>query len=230
LLKQDEPALIERGREVAAANHIYLGMTLMTVNPGQPKPVENKLVMITPAGEVAWQYHKTRLTPSFEMTYEVKGDGQLRSLDTPYGRLSGLICFDADFPRFVAQEGSRVHADMVIDPSGDWLAIDPIHTQMASFRAIEQGFNMVRQTRTGLSAAYDYQGHRLAAMDHFKTTDHTLISLVPVRGTRTIYSRLGDWFAWLCIAGFAAIVLETRRRAPAKMAQRPSGEGGRFAR
>jgi len=32
---------------------------------------------------------------------------------------------------------------MMLDPSKDWLAIDPWHTQMSSFRAIEQGFNLI---------------------------------------------------------------------------------------
>jgi apolipoprotein N-acyltransferase len=33
---------------------------------------------------------------------------------------------------------------MLLDPSNDWPAIDPWHTQMASFRAIEQGVILVR--------------------------------------------------------------------------------------
>jgi apolipoprotein N-acyltransferase len=76
---------------------------------------------------------------------------------------------------------------------------------MASFRAIEQGFNLVRHTSHGLSAAYDYQGRRLAAMDHYLAVDHTLISQVPIKGIRTIYSRLGDWFAWVCMVGVVVL-------------------------
>jgi apolipoprotein N-acyltransferase len=36
---------------------------------------------------------------------------------------------------------------------------------MAQFRAIEQGFKLVRQANKGFSAAFDYQGRTLAAMD-----------------------------------------------------------------
>jgi predicted amidohydrolase len=32
-------------------------------------------------------------------------DGKLHALDTPYGRLSSVICYDADFPRLLAQAG-----------------------------------------------------------------------------------------------------------------------------
>jgi apolipoprotein N-acyltransferase len=138
----------------------------------------------------------------------VLGDGKLRALDTPYGRLSSIICFDGDFPQLLAQAGA-LRVDVMLDPSNDWRAIDPWHTQMASFRAIEQGFNLIRQTSFGLSAAYDYQGRRLAAMDHYQTTDYAMISELPTKGVRTICSRLGDWFAWLCAAGLASLIVRS---------------------
>jgi apolipoprotein N-acyltransferase len=211
VLKQDEAALIGRGRELAARYQIYLGMALATWNIGQHPPLENKLVLIKPDGQVAWEYFKARPVPGGEAAMSITRDGKLLSLDTPYGRLSAVICFDADFPQLLAQAGA-LGADVVLDPSNDWRAIDPWHTQMASFRAIEQGFNLVRHTSQGLAAAYDYQGHRLAAMDHYKAADQTLVSQVPTKGARTIYSRLGDWFAWLCMVGLVGLVIAGWRR------------------
>jgi apolipoprotein N-acyltransferase len=128
----------------------------------------------------------------------VKSDGRLRQLDTPYGRLAAAICYDTDFPRFMAQAGAH-RPDVVLSPAGDWRAIDPRHTEIASYRAIEQGFNLFRQSNGGLSAPYDYQGRRLASMDEYQSADLTLLAQIPTRGTATIYSRLGDWFAWLCV-------------------------------
>jgi apolipoprotein N-acyltransferase len=206
VLKEDEPTLIARGRELAAKYQIYLGMALATWHRGgQNPPLENKMVLIKPDGEVAWQYNKVYPVPGGEAALQIRGDGKLREVDTPYGRLSSVICFDADFPQLLAQAGA-LGADVVLDPSGDWREIDPWHTQMASFRAIEQGFNLVRQTKDGLSATYDYQGHRLAAMDHYQTTDYVMISEVPTKGVRTVYSRLGDWFAWVCAAGLLLLI------------------------
>jgi len=132
-------------------------------------------------------------------------------LDTPYGRVSSIICFDGDFPQLLAQAGA-LRADVMLDPSNDWRAIDPWHTQMVSFRAIEQGFNLIRQTSQGLSAAFDYQGRRLAAMDHYQTTDYAMVSQVPTRGVRTIYSRLGDWFASVCLVGLVLLTVLSLRR------------------
>ncbi len=94
----------------------------------------------------------------------------------------------------------------LLAPSNDWREIDPWHTQMATFRAMEQGFSLVRHTSRGLSAAVDYQGRVLAAMDHFQATDRVMISQVPIQGMRTIYWQVGDLFAWLCLLGILAMV------------------------
>jgi apolipoprotein N-acyltransferase len=205
VMKEDEATLIARGRELAAKYQIYLGMALATWHQGKNPPLENKLVLIKPDGQVSWEYNKARPVPGGEAAMQIRGDGKLRALDTQFGRLSSIICFDGDFPQLLAQAGA-LGADVVLDPSNDWRAIDPWHTQMASFRAIEQGVNLIRHTSQGLSAAFDYQGRRLAAMDHYQTSDYVMISEVPTKGVRTVYSRLGDWFAWVCVAALLLLV------------------------
>lgn len=215
ILKEDEAVLLAHGAELAAKNHAYLGMALGVLHTKETPSVENKLVLIRPNGQTAWEYNKARPVPGPEAEIQIKGDGKLRGLDTPYGRLSSVICFDGDFPQLLAQAGG-LGTDVMLDPSNDWGAIDPWHTQMASFRAIEQGFNLIRQTSSGLSAAFDYQGRRLAAMDHYQTADHVMISQVPTRGVRTIYARLGDWFAWACLAALVWLTILAFRQKRAR--------------
>ena len=209
VLKEDEASLVERGAALAAKYQIYLGMALATLNRGQALPLENKIVLIQPSGQVAWEYYKAHPVPE-DAAISLTKDDKLRSLDTPYGRLSSVICFDADFPQFVAQAG-KIRTDILLDPSLDWRAIDPMHTYTASFRAIEQGLNLVRQTDHGLSAAFDYQGRPLASADHFQTVDHVMISQVPTQGVRTVYSRLGDWFAWVSLAALLLLCRQSFR-------------------
>ena len=145
-------------------------------------------------------------------------DGKLRILDTPFGRLSAAICFDADFPQTLRQAG-LLNTDIVLNPSNEWAAIDPWHTQMASLRAIEEGASIVHQASHGLSAAFDYQGNRLAAVDYFRSGAGTMIADVPTRGVRTLYSRLGDWFAWACIAALVLLVVTGLARGRTRPAQ-----------
>ena len=211
VLQQDEPALLRRGQALAAQYHVYLGMTLSSWTPGQARPLQNKLVLIDPSGKTVWQYLKAHPTPGPESALSVPSDGKLRFLDSHYGRIGAAICYDMDFPRLIVHAGTHL-TGILLSPASDWRGIDPRHTEMASFRAIEEGFNLVRQANAGLSAAYDYQGHRLAAVDAYTSPNAALIAEVPTQGTLTLYSILGDWFAYLCIAALLALATLAWRR------------------
>ena len=209
--KEGEPAFIERGKQLAQQEQIYLEMsysailhTDLTLLP-ENKMWENKVVFITPSGDVLPQYRKTILVPGLEAMLAVKGNDDAPMINTPYGRLSALICYDNDFPSFVREKVGKAGADLLIDPSGDWEDIDPYHTNMVAFRAVENGFSVMRVTYQGLSAAYDYQGRTLATMDYFRTDDKILTAQVPEKGMTTTYTKIGDVFAWLCVVGFITI-------------------------
>jgi apolipoprotein N-acyltransferase len=206
VLQPDELEFLHRGQALAAQYRLYLGMTLSSWTPGQARPLQNKLVLIDPSGNIVWQYLKARPTPGPESALSVPSDGNLRFLDSHYGRISTAICYDMDFPQLIAQAGTH-RTSILLSPASDWRGIDPRHTEMASFRAIEQGFNLVRQANAGLSAAYDYQGHRVAAVDAYTSPNAALIAEVPTQGTRTIYSVMGDWFAYLSIAALLLLTM-----------------------
>jgi apolipoprotein N-acyltransferase len=205
VLKTDEPALIARGQSLARTHGIYLGMAMGTIDPTASRWLDNKLVLVTPDGDVAWEYRKARPVPGGEMAHSAPSDGRLRTLNTPWGRVAGAICFDMDFPDLLVQAG-RAGAQMVLVPASDWPEIDPWHAEMASFRAVEEGFSMVRQTRNGLSLAVDYQGHVLAHEDDLESADHVMVTQVPVRGAATPYALWGDAFAWLATAATVAFL------------------------
>ncbi len=203
LLEEDEEAFIERGRELARQEEIYLAMGLMVQPRVQPATYRtNKVILIDPSGSIKFEYLKAHPVPG---DIDVPGDGLVPTLDTPYGRIASVICFDLDFPSIGRQAG-RAGVDLMLVPADDWKAIDPLHTYMATFQAIANGFSMIRSTGEGLSAAVDYQGRVLAAMDDFTTEEVVMIADVPMEGVTTIYSRIGDLFAWLSVMGFVAIV------------------------
>ncbi len=211
VLRQNELAFLKRGETLAAQHRLYLGMTLSSWSPGQARPLQNKLVLIEPSGNIVWQYLKAHPTPGPESALSVASDGRLRFFDSSDGRISAAICYDMDFPRLIAQAGSH-RTDILLSPASDWSGIDPRHTQIASFRAIEEGFNLVRQANAGLAAAYDYQGHTLAAVDAYTSPNAALVAEVPTAGTFTLYSILGDWFAYLCLAALLALAALAWRR------------------
>jgi apolipoprotein N-acyltransferase len=140
------------------------------------------------------------------------GDNQVALVTTTEGRMAGAICYDGDFPEFIRQAGIG-GADLLIIPANDWKDIKYLHFQMQVFRAIENGVPLVRAAASGVSAAVDNWGRVRGLSDYFAPGDRTLITHVPIGGFRTLYSRTGDLFAWLCVAGLVLVLGDVLRLA-----------------
>ncbi|UCG60896.1 MAG: hypothetical protein JSV52_11275 [Candidatus Zixiibacteriota bacterium] len=209
----DENAFVEPGRELARKENIYLGMAFSTVarnergdpaGPGEPAtPPENKITMIEPSGDLAWQYAKANPIPDEGI---LPGDEEIYNQMTPYGRIGSVICFDLDFPNYIRQAGSD-DVDILLAPSESWREICPLSAYLTAFRAVENGFSLVRSTGDGLSIAVDYYGQMRSNVDYFTTDDRIMITDVPTSGVPTLYSIIGDLFAWLSLAAFVVIAL-----------------------
>ena len=47
----------------------------------------------------------------------------------------------------------------------------------------------------------------MASKDYFAASHEIMYSDVPIRGKKTIYTIVGDAFAWLCVLGFLAFIV-----------------------
>lgn len=204
VFRSDEPSFLEQGRRLARQNGIYLFMSLATMSPGD-RLVENKVVAIDAEGRIRDVYLKSHPTPG-EMSRP--GDGRIGWMDTPYGRIAWAICYDFDYPELIRQAG-RVGADILIDPSWENAGMTPLHTQMATFRAIENGAALFRPVNGGLGMAVDAYGRVLGTLDHFTTgtPDKVLVADLRTKGVATLYPAVGDAFGWLCGGGLALLAL-----------------------
>ena len=179
--------LLAEAAEVAIEKNIYL-----LVASSQPYEL-NETHMIDPEGEIVWSYQKNHPVPYAEPV--PPGSSAVPVVDTPFGRIASIICFDGDFPYL-----SRVNADIMLIPGYDRPNIGRVHTlKMTSARAVENGFAMFRQDFDGYSAAFDHQGRILAGQDTTGQGAFMMMADVPIRGSRTFYNIAGDVFAWLCI-------------------------------
>jgi apolipoprotein N-acyltransferase len=215
---EDKDAVIDRARSVARTEGIYLQIGVVWLLPVQRSPfVEIRAIMFDPSGATVWDYLKTTEALS---DGNVRGPGIVPTVDTPYGRLATVICFDASFPTLIRQAG-RADVDILLVPSSDWEPVTDALNQQVVLRAVENGVSVVRTARQGTSLAVDYQGRVLGQdASWFRadpaTTEHTLTVAVPTRGARTPYALLfGDVLGWLSIAGllWTATVIILRRRA-----------------
>ncbi|MFC5045549.1 nitrilase-related carbon-nitrogen hydrolase [Aquimarina hainanensis] len=213
VLKEDELSLYVTASEIAKKQDIYLGIAIGVIDQHESKPYENKFVLFTPNGHKAIDYWKGIPVPGFEASISNNKQVGIQKTETPYGTIGAAICFDMDFPHFLKQaKGS----DILLAPSNDWKAIDPIHTKMAKFRAIEQGFNLIRQTSNGLSAGFDYTGKTISEMDYFQDKGKILITQLPTKGVTTIYSVIGDLFIVGCLTSFILISIVFKTQSPEK--------------
>jgi len=215
VFKEDETTFLERAKRLAAEEQIYLLIGMGAVHLGVPRPLENKAVLVNPSGEIEFSYLKSRLVPGGEARVSNPGNGRLPISNTQYGRMAAAICYDMDFPQLIQQVG-RAEADVLLAPANDWKTIKHLHLRMAIFRAIENGVSMIRATKSGLSGAVDAFGRTLAVTDLFSPGAQIMIAQVPFTRVRTIYARVGDLFAWFCIASLfitiAAALLDSRKR------------------
>jgi len=198
VFKEDERALLDRAAAVARDEGIYLELGMIFILPTTGSPTnENRSILIDPTGAIRWDYHKATTVPG---DGNARGPADLPVVDTPYGRLSVAICFDADFPWLVRQAG-RAGVDILLVPSSDWGPVGPVHADMAVVRAIENGVSILRPTRKGTSVAVDPQGRTLARTDYFTGDDQTMMAALPTAGGSALYPVVGDLVGWASVIG-----------------------------
>jgi apolipoprotein N-acyltransferase len=211
----DEHAFLERARRLAREERIYLVFPLIVTQADvaqRPEPgvaEVNKSVMVTPDGEIAYQYVKHNLLIGPESERAVRGPRVIDAIDTPYGKLSSVICLDMEYPDFMRLAGEQ-GVDIMLSGAIDGTPATnghPLHSTMASYRAIEAGFSLARGGYYGANIAVDYQGHVLGVSGYWTAGDRTVVAHLPVQGTRTLYTTLGDLFPWLCIASLVMLAV-----------------------
>jgi apolipoprotein N-acyltransferase len=218
ILEEDEPAVLAQAQAVAREEKVYLQLALQPILRSQQYPfAENRAVMIDPAGNEIWDYRKAFPIPFAESNEYGGGPAIVPFADTPYGRLAGVICYDADFVPYMRQAG-LASAGLLLAPANDWQAIEDDHAHIAVYRAVENGFAMMRPSAKGVSLAVDAQGRELAQGGYYTTDRLDIVAMMPVQALPTLYSRIGDLFAYASV--IAAIALTVLAFAPGRLRQR----------
>jgi len=198
--EDDEAAFIEQGREFAMQEKVYLLMGMYMLSEGRTVD-ENKAILITPSGQVS-EYLKSYVVPGDN---HIVGDRKILIQESDYGKLGTIICQDTHVIPFVRQAG-KANVDIMLIPNHNYESVTPYIQRMPIFKAIENGFSMVRADYHGLSNAVDYHGNVLAELNDFTTEETIMIADIPTKGIKTIYSQIGDFFAWFCVLGFLIMI------------------------
>jgi len=215
VMERDMEDFIARAGRVAKEEGIYLIAGVGEIKRSEGERHELKSLTFNPDGALQDVYLKTVQVPGWEAKAFKSGDG-VHVVDTRYGSMGMAICFDADYPAVIREAGKQ-GADFLILPSNEWDDLDPIHTHMAMFRAVENGFSLLRHTSGSYSLAVDHQGRPLGGMHHATTPSRSFVAELHTEGRGpTVYTTFGDWFAWangaMSIAMLGVLFRKNQRR------------------
>jgi apolipoprotein N-acyltransferase len=199
------------------ANSVIAGVVDWKPGPGRTLEPYNTAVLVDSAGRRVFSYDKIELVPFGEfvpwrrwlifantITAEV-GDfhrgsefsvGQL-----PGGSFSVFICYESVIPdeirRFV-KRGARLLINLSNDGWFGHSAALEQHLAQARVRAVENRRWLLRATNTGLTVSIGPYGRIVAALP----PDRRAVLFAPYafREDLTLYTRFGDWLAYLSIA------------------------------
>ncbi|QNI30298.1 hypothetical protein H7849_14030 [Alloacidobacterium dinghuense] len=156
----------------------------------------NQERLYSPKGSFVASYNKHHLLPHFEE--ETPGTNRAVVTDAS-GKWGMQICKDMDFPH-LSRQYSQDGIGLLLVPAWDFVQDGWLHGRMAVLRGVESGFSIARSAKLGILTVTDDRGRILAERDTLGVPFATVIATVPVRHDATIYSRFGDWFAWLNLA------------------------------
>ncbi len=203
MFEDDEEAFLERASTFAKDHGIYFAPTSLVLRYDRQKN-DNLVHLFGPDGQLLFRYEKSI------SWYPTDSDGIVPAVETPWGTLSAVICFDLDFPRLLRQAYEK-DVDILLVPGYDTEFISPYHIRIGLLRGVEYGFSVFRQANESTSIAADYNGNILASQSYFNTDSRMMVADVPVKGISTVYGAVGDWFVILVWLGLALAVVLTIR-------------------
>lgn len=184
----------------------------------------NSTFLVSPGGRLQGKYDKIHLVPFGEyvplrrVLFFVRpiidqiGDmtpgREVTLLRTEKGACGTPICFEIIFPDLVRKFVKAGAVFIATVTNDDWFGRSSApyqHFSMAVFRAVENHVPVVRAANSGISGLIGRDGRILRRTDIF-TEEVFTESLHLSKRTPAFYTRFGDLFSGLCIAGSALLL------------------------
>jgi apolipoprotein N-acyltransferase len=220
--EHDQPAA-DRVRALARDTRVPILLGSDQIERGVPTRYYNAAYLVQPDGSTGGVYRKMHLVPFGEYVplkrvfffaaplVEAVSDfsaGATAELLPIGGRpISTAICYEIVYPdlvrRFVAG-GSQLLTTITNDAWFGRTAAPYQHFAQAAMRAVENGRFLVRAANTGISGAVDPYGRVIVATPIFEPA--VIVTPVRLLTAATVYTRLGDLFAYAAAAATLALL------------------------
>lgn len=182
--------------EVLQATADRTGVAIVAGVVRVAKPLKyNETRVYVPHLQVA-TYDKQHMLPPFES--DLQPGKSLTFLPSPYATVGIAICKDMDFGDPARRYG-EADAGVMLVPAWDFVIDNAWHGHIAVMRGVEDGFSIVRAAKNGYLTVSDSRGRIVAETRSDSASFATLIADVPAEHYKTLYLRLGDWFAWVSV-------------------------------
>ena len=189
----------------------------------------NRAYLLNPQAETIGSYDKAHLVPYGEYVplrrffpfigkmVPMVGDfaeGPVgATVSLPEGAIGPLVCYESIFPNLARAQvanGARLLVNITNDAWFGKTSAAYQHLSMAVLRAVENHVCLARAANTGISAFIDGAG-RLLWTSEINVPEAHALELAWLPGG-SLYTRIGDVFAWACviIAGLALILARRR--------------------
>jgi apolipoprotein N-acyltransferase len=225
-----DPEMARTLEDLSATIGASLLVGSIDVEGKAPPKLRNTAFLLTERGIVG-RYDKIRLVPFGEFVplsgligfvrswaqfiAELEPGSRASVFSGPPAPFAVVICYEGIFPELVRElvrGGARLIVNMTNDAwfgrtAGPWQ-----HLAMYPFRAVEHRVAVVRVANTGVSAFIAPTGHIARHTALFERT--VITEPVPLRTGETVYSRFGDWLAYLGLGvSGASLAMRAWRRA-----------------
>ena len=175
----------------------------------------NSAFFLTEEGRLAGRYDKIKLVPfgefipplfhwiekiSTEAGNYRAGERVVIFNDGQHG-VSAFICYESAFPDLVrqfARDGGNILVNLTNDGYFGHRVARQQHLFLVRMRAVENQRWLLRVANDGITASVDPAGRLWDQLPPFQSVSGRL--RFDWSREITVYSRFGDWFAWLCLA------------------------------
>ncbi len=212
-----------RSRIQNTQTSIFIGALDYDRNGKPPRPVNlyNSGFLFRPNEKKYTRYIKTHLVPFSErlpfddvfpiLNYVDVGQGNFvpgkeRPVFEPFS-WSPFICYETIYgaeARRSIRDGSRLMVDITNDGWFGKSTAAAQHLNQLRYRAIENGYPIVRGTNTGISAFIDQYGHEDLNTELY--TERVITRRIPLRTRDTLYFHIGDAVEYGLLGFFFAYI------------------------
>lgn len=226
--EEDRPSA-EQLRDLVRRSSVSVLFGSDQIERGRPNQYFNSAFMLTPQGQTAAVYRKVHLVPFgeyvplksllffaaplVEAVSDFSPGGETVLLPVGTHPVSTAICYEVVYPDLVRQGVARGSELLTTITNDAWFGRTSApyqHFAQASMRAIENGRYLVRAANTGISGIVDPYGRVLAQSGLFEPA--VIVGQVRWLTALTVYTRIGDVFAYAALAATAGLLAAARRR------------------